>query len=226
MAFTAVTLAMEATNEILKSQGIESDLQNALLDPIGTAIGYLFSHPTNVNQRYRPPPPTEEEIEAWEREKERRAFNDELEAELRLVNNRRANEQHRLLKGLNNRTAAQSQKLNKTYQTAVNKAIANPLAQKTIQPQRIKRTTEQQVADRELQQRVQNLKAQLQPAGTTARPTRALPPSVSTATPSRPLPPSVPLSGTGPSQLLLRVMTEFNMSKREAQKYIKRHGSD
>jgi hypothetical protein len=225
MAFFAVTAIMQGINEILKSQGINSDAQNWILDPVGTAFGTAI----NLLTKERKPLEfelTPEEEEEWARRSALILEKRRLEDEYKLMQNRKLVRQHTVTKGLQNRTAAQSQKLNTTYQTAINQAIAKPLAQTTTQPQRIKRTTEQQVADRELQQRVQNLKAQLQPAVSTATPSRPLPPSVSTATSRRPLPPSVPLTGTGSSQLLFRVMTEFNMSKRQAQKYIKRHGSD
>jgi hypothetical protein len=204
----AIGLALMGINEVLKSQGITSDAQSYALDPFGTILDKTMTAGLPREQREL----TEEEWAMINQRGLEREQREQADRDYRGIQSQKKLQQRAVQEALKNRGPAQSKKLNVAYQGAINRAIANPLAQTTTRPQRITRTTDQQVADRELQQKIQNLRSQLQPA-TTAKPTRALPPSVS-------------IKGKGASKLLVRVMTEFNMGKEEAQKYIKRHGSN
>lgn len=196
-------------NEILKSQGITSKEQSVALDPFGYMIEDLVKKGIAANPRGE----TQEEADRREFIKYHRDLGDIAKKQRFEDATWLSNEYKRLeaeeKERIRLRTPAQSVALNKTYQSAVNRAIANPL-QTSVKAPVIRRTTEQQVSDKELQQKIKNLKAQLQPA-------------VAPIASRRPLPPSVPLKGKG---LLNRVMADFNMDKKEAKKYIKKHGSN
>ena len=207
----ALPLILMGINETLKSQGIESEEQTTLLDPWGKLLDMGINSYANTvlakqqeeeyrkmgeaNRRMEEKGRQQWMVKAAEREAQRKSDQEAKQEAKRL------------------RTPAQSRKLNVVYQTAIDKALTAPALPKPIQTKVITRTTEQQVADKELQQKLKTLRAQLQPA-------------VSTATSKRPLPPSVSLKGNGATQLLFRVMNEFNMNKTEAKKYIKKHGSN
>jgi len=208
----AIGLALMGINEVLKSQGITSEAQSAILDPTGLLLDKLGNYNIEANRKE----PKELSEETWQKIFEANAKKEEAlqyDRDYRGLQKQKKFQQQAVQDALKNRTEAQSKKLNKAYQGAINRAIANPLAQTVPKTKVITRTTEQKVADKELQQKIQNLKAQLQPAAATAKS-------------KRPLPPSISIQGKGASKLLLRVMTEFNMGKEEAQKYIKRHGSN
>lgn len=217
MAATAIGVLGVAINEILKTQGITSDEQSMILDPFGYHIENFVKAIPKISDWYHgkrtPREETQEEADRREFIKYHRTLGDIAKKQRFEDATWLSNEYKRLeaeeKERIRLRTPAQSVALNKTYQSAVNRAIANPL-QTSVKAPVIRRTTEQQVSDKELQQKIQNLKAQLQPA-------------VAPRASRRPLPPSVPLKGKG---LLNRVMADFNMDKKEAKKYIKKHGSN
>lgn len=208
----AIGVVLMGINEVLKSQGITSKEQSAALDPFGTLIESLGSYNLDANRKE----PKELSEETWNKifeESARREQGLQEERDYKGLQTQKKFQQQAVQDALKNRTEAQSQKLSKVYQGAIDRAIATPLAQTARKSKVITRTTEQKVADKELQQKIKTLKAQLQPAATTSKA-------------RRPLPPSISIQGKGASKLLLRVMTEFKMDKEEAQKYIKRHGSN
>lgn len=202
-------------NEVLKSQGIESQWQSTLLDPWGVLADKFISGAVNqfaaqqeldnfaaIGREYKDF--RDEAMYRYIYRKKDPALVAQYEEEQR--QKEIAKEAARV------RVPAQSRKLNQAYQLAINTATKTPIAQIPTPTKVVTRTTEQQVADRELQQKIKTLKAQLQPAVTTNTRT------------SRALPPSVTLQGKG--KLLSRVMNEFNMDKKEARRYLKKHGSD
>jgi len=208
----AIPVLGVALNEVLKSQGYNSDIQNQILDPMGFLINKVIISPFERAAQAKAEADiikAQGEIQkTWQKAGTdqliaNRDFRLEVEKEVKRLDAEAA----RI------RVPAESRKLNQTYQLAVNNALKNPIAQQPTITKPLTRTTEQQVADREIQQKLKTLRAQLQPAtsGTTKRTTRALPPSVS-------------LKGKG--KLLIRVMDEFNMDKKEARKYLKKYGSN
>jgi len=208
----ALPLILMGINETLKSQGITSEEQSAGLDPYGFILENMVINPLVNNAIAKQEDEDYKKMGEANKAIETRGINQWVErgakAEADRVAEKKKREEQALI-----RTPAQSRHFNKAYQTSITQAIANPISQKPIQPKIITRTTGQQVAEKELQQKIKTLKAQLQPA-------------VVTPILKRPLPPSIPLKGKGVTKLLARVMNEFNMSKDEATKYIQKHGSN
>lgn len=202
-------LLLMGINEVLKSQGITSDAQTAVLDPTGLLIDKVVINPYLRQQEAQQEADAYREYGNYSRD-QRRAISDSMIEHQRAEaeESARIKEVERKKKAY--RVPAASKKLNESFQSAINNAkqVSQVVPQTNIQVPT--RTTEQKIASNELQQKLKTLRAELQPAVG--------------ALPKRALPPSVPLRGG--NQLLNRVMTEFEMSQKEAKKYIKKYGSN